>query len=134
MSPTLPEVDILTHVTPFTLGLLDDTGWYLANFENADISVFGYGAGCDFVDNACIVNGSIPSYAKNTFCNEPIPFIFREGFINPDPDVSKNTCDVGYKSKSMCDLMDYTDEFAPAFYTNATFPPEEFQYFPDEVS
>ena len=37
----------------FTLSLLEDSGWYDVNYEFADKSTFGYGAGCDFVREAC---------------------------------------------------------------------------------
>lgn len=36
-----------------TLALLDDTGWYVTNRENAGKLIWGKGAGCSFLTGAC---------------------------------------------------------------------------------
>ena len=130
MSPPLPDVDIIPYVTAFTLGALESSGWYLANFANADTTVFAYNKGCDFITEPCIIDGEIPSYSENVFCNNTIPFVFFVG--NPDPNLSVNKCDVTYQGKSMCDLQNYDD---PLSWANnavgSTLPPSDFQYFPD---
>jgi hypothetical protein len=40
-------------VSLFTLTFLEDTGWYNINYDYADPLTFGYGEGCDFVNEAC---------------------------------------------------------------------------------
>jgi len=51
-------------LSPLTLAYLEDSGWYRANYESpfVQISMFGHGAGCGFVDGNCIdpSNGEVP--------------------------------------------------------------------------
>ena len=47
-----------------------DTGWYKCDFTQASNSPFGLGAGCDFVNENCIVDEMVPDYGKGFFCNE----------------------------------------------------------------
>mmetsp|Transcript_12295 Transcript_12295/g.15592 ORF Transcript_12295/g.15592 Transcript_12295/m.15592 type:complete len:416 (-) Transcript_12295:389-1636(-) len=60
-----------SHFTPLLLALMEDSGWYAADYTNAEVSSFGLGAGCGFVRKDCIVNGGdIPQYNRGFFCNE----------------------------------------------------------------
>lgn len=130
MSPPLFDVNILPYVTAFTLGALESSGWYRANFENADMTVFGHNNGCDFLSEPCIVDGDIPSYSEHVFCNTTIPFLFFPG--NPDSNLAENTCDVTYETKAMCDLQDYEDPLSWAYNSpGSTLPPSDFEYFPE---
>jgi Leishmanolysin len=52
-----------------TLALMEDSGWYLANYTNSRMSPWGLGSGCQFVDDLCLkVNDAgetiIPDYSK----------------------------------------------------------------------
>ena len=56
MSPT-------TNVlSPLTLALMEDSGWYIANFSKASLLPWGHGAGCDFVEQVIL----------STFLKSPI--------------------------------------------------------------
>jgi hypothetical protein len=58
-------------ISPLTLALLEDSGWYKGNYSATEISPFGHAAGCPFVEEDCIVDGGdVPSYSKGFFCNE----------------------------------------------------------------
>ena len=46
--------------SPLSFALLQDSGWYWPNYRLAELSPFGHGAGCGFVQNDCIVNGEVP--------------------------------------------------------------------------
>lgn len=50
-----------TYISPFTLGLFEDSGWYLPNYDMADTLVkgahWGYKLGCNFATEKCIQNG-----------------------------------------------------------------------------
>ena len=59
------------YVTALTLALLEDSGWYHPNYKVAQNSPFALGAGCDFVEDQCIQNGSVPRWAQGTFCSDP---------------------------------------------------------------
>jgi hypothetical protein len=59
------------YVTALTLALLEDSGWYLPNYEVAQNSPFGLGRGCEFVDEKCVQSGGLPEWARGTFCNNP---------------------------------------------------------------
>lgn len=113
-------------ISPFTLSLLDDSSWYKSEFRNVDSTVFGYGAGCDFLTEPCIADGSVPSHSQGVFCNERIPFL-APNF--PHPMLTKNACDVDYNNKAVCDLLDYDDELSFAFGSGLDPPPANFQYF-----
>jgi len=88
------------YFSPLTLALLEDSGWYKANYSNTRISPFGHGAGCDFVEKDCIVNDEIPDYAKGFFCNSTID-------ISSSNEMSyEYTCDPAHTHKAVCDLYD----------------------------
>jgi len=57
------------YFSPLTLALLEDTGFYKANFEMTDNSPFGLGAGCEFYNEKCIVDNKVPEYGKGYFCD-----------------------------------------------------------------
>ena len=57
------------YVTALTLALLEDSGWYLPNYNVAQNSPFALGAGCDFLEDQCIQQGVVPSWASGMFCN-----------------------------------------------------------------
>mmetsp|Transcript_30115 Transcript_30115/g.36798 ORF Transcript_30115/g.36798 Transcript_30115/m.36798 type:complete len:893 (+) Transcript_30115:96-2774(+) len=109
-------------LSALSLALLQDSGWYVANFTDALVSPWGYGAGCEFVENDCIVNGgTVPSYGAGFFCN-------RITKVTKDRSKDKNgeivikgdyTCSPGHTHKALCDL--FYDQFTP--------PPDKFQYF-----
>lgn len=64
VSHGVPEI-----LSSLTLGLLHDSGWYMPDFSVANVSPFGHGAGCEFVEGPCIVDGEVPSYSSGQFCN-----------------------------------------------------------------
>ena len=110
-------------ISAVTLALFEDTGWYKANYSGSDgvlhPSSYGYGAGCEFLNQPCIVNGEIPNYGSDTFCNE-------------ETEVSSIKCDVTHKRGAKCDLVDYNayddDPLYP--YSNVPDPPSgEYQHF-----
>lgn len=90
-----------------TLAMLEDSGWYSVNYHMAENSPFGLGAGCDFVEKECIVDGSVsdnrsidvdvrgivPEYGKGYFCND----------IGGDD----WGCGPSHNFRGKCDLMEY---------------------------
>ena len=115
-------------LSPLTLALLEDSGWYKANYgsEFVKINPFGHGAGCDFVSKKCLIDKglTIPSYSKGYFCNDQLK-LNRLGLLD-----GKFGCDASHRSKSMCDLVDYGSDYFAQF----AFPPKDkFQYFEDPV-
>jgi hypothetical protein len=107
-----PTTNILSHLT---LALMEDTGWYLANYTMGGISPWGLGAGCDFVTEPCIIQDTsgqprIPEYSKGYFCLEG----------------SKRGCSPALTHKLACTVIDY-------FYIlPRSLPPDQFQYYPAE--
>ena len=94
------------YMSPLTVALLEDTGWYRANY-NSDyvrLSPFGRLAGCDFVYEDCIINGQIPSYSKGSFCTTQ----------------NNLGCDPTHTSVARCSQFKYKNAL-----------PQEFQYFSD---
>lgn len=115
-------------ITPLTLAVLEDSGWYKANYTLSSSRSFGFGAGCDFLTKPCIVDGEIPEYSSGFFCNETIPFINGE----PDSVTIQFGCDVDYVKKAVCDLANYL--VPPASNSGQDPPPDAFQYFESPVS
>jgi len=99
-------------LTPLTLALLEDTGWYVANYEKSSKSPFGMGAGCDFVNEPCIVNGNIPAYSEGSFCNTS--------------DMNEFGCDPTHRLISNCNLVDFSKSVNDG-------PGLEMQYFSNKV-
>ena len=108
-----PTTNVLS---PVTIALLEDSGWYRGNYTKANVSPWGHGVGCDFVSSPCLVgggngrDGSIPSYAKGYFCNK----------------ASSRGCSPSYSHKMACTVIDYS-------LRGQYEPPVQFQYFSDEV-
>jgi len=107
-----PSESIVEYVTPITLALLEDTGWYVANFTQSRKSSFGLGAGCDFVNGPCIVEGNVPPYGKGIFCNTT--------------DVNVLRCDATHTAISSCNLIDYST-------STLLGPSPKMQYFSNMV-
>jgi len=105
MSPT-------TNVlSPLTLALMEDSGWYVANYSQANLLPWGHGVGCDFLSESCLQGSSgkttVPGYSKEFFCSAP----------------NSRGCSSGQTHKMACTVLDYSLYYPPAY------PPERFQYF-----
>ena len=61
-------------LSSLTLSLLHDSGWYKPDYSVAMNSPFGHGAGCEFVEEPCVINGEIPKYSSGSFCNAQYKF------------------------------------------------------------
>lgn len=53
MSPARPIDRSRARLSAFTLAALEDSGWYAADYSNAEPLDWGRGAGCEFVLNTC---------------------------------------------------------------------------------
>ena len=115
------EVDVLS---PLTLAFMEDTGWYQVNYRNVTLSPFGRGLGCDFVNQPCIVNDTVPSYADHAFCDKPITFV---GETISDQTLNSLTCDPSHTAFTFCDLFDARQ--VPTDFV--TLPDNPFHYFTD---
>jgi Leishmanolysin len=103
-------------LSPLTLALLQDSGWYLPNYRVAKLNPFGYGAGCDFVEKDCVQNGKVPTFGEAFFCNA-------KATIKDHSIDGEYGCDPTYSQIGLCDLVDYAE-------VGGTQPPSNFQYFP----
>jgi hypothetical protein len=107
-----PTTNILSHLT---LALMEDSGWYRANYTQGAMLPWGLGAGCDFVNAPCLTTDSsggvsIPEYSRGYFCAEQ----------------GKRGCSPALTHKLACTVIDY-------FYIlPRDLPPDQFQYFPDD--
>ena len=100
------------HLTPLTLALLEDSGWYRPDYSASSVPPFGHGAGCDFVYGDCVVDGKVPTYASSYFCDEP---------LTPEAPLR---CDSGHDFIARCDLVNYDD------YPYSKPPGPTYRYFP----
>eukprot|EP00571_Detonula_confervacea_P016006 CAMPEP_0172307978 /NCGR_PEP_ID=MMETSP1058-20130122/8715_1 /TAXON_ID=83371 /ORGANISM="Detonula confervacea, Strain CCMP 353" /LENGTH=1040 /DNA_ID=CAMNT_0013020301 /DNA_START=40 /DNA_END=3162 /DNA_ORIENTATION=+ len=120
-------------LSPVTLAYLEDSGWYRANYESdyVQISMFGHGAGCDFIDGNCIDDkGRVPEAFEEQFCNTPIS-VSSSGLINTQ-DSGSQTCDPSHTQKTYCDLVNTNEMVAIGKEGSNKFlepAPPKFQYF-----
>ena len=57
-------------ISEFTLALLEDSGYYKANYYTGGLMQFGKNKGCDFLFKKCIENGQLdPKYTNEFFYN-----------------------------------------------------------------
>jgi hypothetical protein len=84
-----------------TLALLEDTGWYRANYSLAGQLLWGQGMGCDFVHRGC---NNWPSGYNGYFCSS----------------AGKQGCTADYQAKGECQIG-----------TASNLPPAIYQYFSD---
>mmetsp|Transcript_476 Transcript_476/g.771 ORF Transcript_476/g.771 Transcript_476/m.771 type:complete len:463 (+) Transcript_476:730-2118(+) len=110
-------------LSPLTLALLDDSGWYKVHYEGSQVSPFGHAAGCPFVSDNCIINDEVPNYATGAFCSRPTRVNFFSGQI--DAATNDLLCDPTHRSIGVCDLFDRTKA------TGFEFDPNGARYFSD---
>lgn len=102
-----PTTNIFSSLT---LALMEDSGWYLANYTVTKMSPWGLGAGCSFPNDLCLVPGDppqIPEYSTGFFCAQE----------------SEKGCSPELTHKLACSVVDYQ------YYVPQTLPPEPFVYF-----
>ena len=102
-------------ISPLTFALLEDSGWYLADYSLAETSPFGRGVGCQFVYEDCIQDGEVPSWGKDFFCNDRLL----------ESEDSALSCSYNNLHITRCDLVDFLD------YPKSAPPDTKHQYFPD---
>ena len=102
-------------------------GWYKANFSASPGTLsppsFGYGAGCAFLTNDCILDDNVPEFGQDTFCKTLTT-------------ASPIRCDVSHKRFTKCDLVDYsayTEDPVYSYLTAPSAPGLEYQYFTNTV-
>lgn len=88
-------------LSPLTLALLEDTGWYHVDYVNISLLPFGLNAGCDFVNRDCILSDAVPDYGKGYFCNYTTP-VQSNSII---PANSSLFCDPDHYEWTSCSLI-----------------------------
>lgn len=109
-------------LSPLTLALLEDSGWYKVTYQNAPLSPYGKKRGCDFVNEPCIVNDEIPEYGQGHFCNTI------NSFTDQGIEANAIQCDPTHKSFTVCDLFDINEI---PFEIQQEIPDDRIQYFSD---
>lgn len=113
-------------LSPLTLALLEDSGWYQVYYDGAQTSPFGLGLGCDFVYNDCIINDEVPDYATGIFCSE-VTLVTSDGISA----INNNLlCDPTHRSIGLCDLFD-SDVAGPLLQLDSAFGSNSISYFTD---
>jgi len=113
-------------LSALSLAFLEDSGWYKANYTNAGLSPFGHRAGCDFVQKDCIVDGKVPEYAEDFFCDTPLD-VTSQG--TPLIYLETTMCDPSRRKKAACDLIDRSDLALDLLYGDPAEVPSEYSYF-----
>ena len=109
-SPYTPE----QVISEFTLYLLEDSGWYKANFYTGGLMKFGKNMGCDFLEKDCLVDGQFTekTYFENEFCN----FYDDGGF---------SKCSSGRQSRAYCSFDLNSDIKVSNYYRLGNFGGKE---------
>lgn len=101
MSPVVQGHPEGNRVSAFTLALFEDTGWYKANYANAEPMVWGHKAGCDFINKKCVnpsTQTALPD-PPNTFCDTN----------------GEEGCTYDLKAEGKCQVSTYNGALPPAF-------------------
>ena len=113
-------------ISEFTLALLEDSGWYKANYYTGGLMRFGKNQGCEFINKDCLTYKSFIYEVnfKNEFCNPAINWV--------------PSCSSGRQSRSYCstELNEIDPDFqrfgnyrgrpnADYCFVNDYFPSEE---------
>eukprot|EP01084_Bolivina_argentea_P253787 426442_1 len=92
------------YFSQFTLALMDDSGWYVINYEYAEPYHFGRNAGCDFFDGDCINKKTHKSNFPHYYCDSQLD----------------DGCNVDYSAPSTC-----------YYSTDLDNVPDNYRYFND---
>jgi len=88
-----------SYFTPLTLALMEDSGWYRADYSHPQVKVspFGLNAGCQFLQQPCLspTSADVPEYSKGFFCNE---------YYSKQRTADKWQCDANHSARGRCDL------------------------------
>ncbi|KAL3800309.1 hypothetical protein HJC23_003605 [Cyclotella cryptica] len=98
-------------ISPLTLALLEDSSWYVANYEVSVETSFGRGAGCQFARSGCHVDETSTKFAN--------PF---SGFHCSK--IGEMGCDASHSYKAKCDFVDSlsstsSDSYCPMYTREA---------------
>ena len=94
-------------ISEFTLALLEDTGFYKANYYTGGLMKFGKNKGCDFLNKKCVIDNKVNPEFQNEFFN-----IFDTKYNNYlDP-----ACTSGRQSRVYHYLLNYEDDAIPSPY------------------
>lgn len=96
-----------------TLALMEDTGWYLPNYDQAQPLKWGHNLGCDFALKSCkdwIDSRRARGVTIHPFCDK----------VKKDP--LETECTESRDSVALCNLVDHGDELEPVF--------QNFDYIP----
>jgi hypothetical protein len=95
---------------------MEDSGFYRVDYQGVQSASYGLGAGCDFVNNECVVNDVIPEYGNSTFCGTAMQFN-ETGHLDGNS-LNSVACEPSHHSWATCDLYDRTT-FPFSFTTTA---------------
>lgn len=80
-------------ISPLTLALLEDSSWYVANYQASTETPFGRGAGCQFARGGCA------SEVNDVYESKP-----NKGFHCSE--IGELGCDMSHSYKAKCDMID----------------------------
>jgi hypothetical protein len=92
-------------ISEFTLALLEDSGYYKANYYTGGLMQYGKNKGCAFLNEKCVINNAVNDKFKNEF-------FYLTYYNNFDP-----SCSSGRQSRAYHYINDYNEI------------PEEYQYY-----
>jgi len=123
------------YVSNITLSLMEDTGWYRVNYDNAQSILWGRDKGCEFLENKCIMKSDkkvsfLSDRTNLRVGNQLKTQQFREfnmvstNYFTKFPEYctnfNKDTCSLSKIFRGTCYISNYTQSL-----------PKDFQYFED---
>lgn len=110
------------YLSPITLAIFEDSGHYRPNYDISQNSPFGLGAGCDFVNGKCIVNDSVPAYAKGYFCDTSSDYQSPDNYGS-----SRWQCGPSHHDRGHCDLFRLKHYAEFPYFEDKNLGPSTFQ-------
>jgi Leishmanolysin len=117
MNPIVDEVPFSLRISPLTLALFADSGWYQVDLSRSTYpAAWGRGTGCPFVNETCIdrEDGSVTAANAPFFCNN---IVVPKGLIH-----EIHGCSPDMTRKAICSIAQYDSELPSQYqYFGATF-------------
>uniref|UniRef100_A0A0X3NMF4 Leishmanolysin-like peptidase n=2 Tax=Schistocephalus solidus TaxID=70667 RepID=A0A0X3NMF4_SCHSO len=107
MTPTYTNAFALSKLT---LALMEDTGWYLANYSSADDLPWGFGRGCLFATGSCFQFMSEQTKQRQSTA----PFCYDSQLTRPASPVHVS-CLPGGSSFGYCNLVRHRETLPPEY-------------------
>jgi leishmanolysin-like peptidase len=114
-------------LSPHTLAVMEDSGWYQVDYRETAQLAFGNGAGCEFLEEPCIdiATNRVAHWDSGEFCDQTLAILENKDdepqFLGTD----NIYCDPAYYGWTVCDLVQLKDGSTPkrSYFSDQSLSP-----------